>query len=156
MDRVHYRRVIQSDRVRSRGEYPVHQVDEVTPGDTVILQCIVSGILLVAVLLVSLADIAPANVLREGVRYALVGANTIEELTTDLRHFSEEWLGWDFSPNQVYLDLTPLPEAMLPTHTISPEITEYPPTYQNPLTANDETVSNPQIPAPSVVPGLWD
>ena len=154
MDRVHYRRVKPSSGTGGVRNYHTQQNEYITPGDTLIMQCIVSGILLVVVLLIGLVDAAPTAALRDGLREVMVGANTIDELTTDIRHFGETWLGWETqTPSPVAdIPIIPLPE---PTIVESPFFNEHPP-GSLPLTANDELLSNPQIPGPSAVPGLWD
>ena len=78
------------------------------------------------------------------------------ELVTDVRYFSEEWLGWNAAEThtpQNYIpqiqeptEIIPLPPAVIPEAAAE---------YLPPLTAYDEP-SNPQIPGPSAVPGLWD
>jgi len=128
------------------------QSETVTSGETIIMQCIISGIILVAVLLIGLLDTAPTATLRGGIREALTGATTVNELTTDIRIFGEEWLGWESSAP--HIPIIPLPEAVtpdIPAISITIEETVDPP----PLTAYDE-VLNPQIPGPSATPGLWD
>jgi len=154
MDRVHYRRVKPSSGNGNTRNYHTQQSESVTPGDTLIMQCIISGILLVVVLLIGLVDATPTVTLRDGLREVMTGANTIDELTTDIRHFGETWLGWETQTSSPVVDIPiiPLPE---PTMLEIPLLTEYPPSIP-PLTAYDEVLSNPQIPGPSVVPGLWD
>ena len=152
MDRVPYRRIMPSRRDGTRNNYAQHDQNEITPGETVIMQCIISGILMVAVLIICLVEIAPATSLREGLRQALSGANTVEELLADVRNFGEEWLDWTAQPAPVLTEFPTSyyyenPPVLLPPAT-SPE-------YYYPLTAAPES-SNPQSPGPSVVPGLWD
>ena len=159
MDRVHYRRTTPSRYGNERsgerngnGYYNHHNNETITKGETIIMQCIVSGVILVAVLLIGLLDTAPTATLRNGIRDALTGATTVNELTTDIRIFGEEWLGWEAVTPAPYIPIIPLPEATyIPATPITiEEMLELPP-----LTAYDE-VSNPQIPGPSATPGLWD
>ena len=145
MNRVPYRRITGGGYSRNGTTYRSHQKqpEAITPAETIILQSIISGIILVAVLLVGLVDSAPTMTLREGIRQTLVGANTINELTTDVRNFGETFLGWE-STTTVEFPIILLPEMPFPTMQI-----------EQPLTANEEPL-NPQIPGPSATPGLWD
>ena len=157
MDRVPYRRVIPSRNSQSnytRGKKSRnHENETITTGETIITQCIISGILLVVILLIGLIDFEPATTLRGGLVGVLAGATTVGELTADVRHFGEEWLGWENAvPENPEIPLIPLPSAYSYEHeNIIPAILI--PTI--PLTADDEPL-NPQIPGPSAVPGLWD
>jgi len=128
----------------------------------VIVQCIISGIILVVVLMISLVDIEPASALRDGLRETLAGASNVEELMTDIRAFGEEWLNWAPSETPEYpaeqYQFTPTQydtgyEIYQPPGILLPPATS--PEYYFPLTAEPES-SNPQNPGPSVVPGLWD
>lgn len=193
MDRVHYRRVMPS---RLKGDYGgsarknvtrqnrtsyISENEEPTTVETVILQCIVSGILVICVLIISLLNIGPTIALRDGLRQVLAGAGTAQELVADVRNFGEEFLGWGPMPQETEIETQPLPtshpheinlldinslelntlelnshEQNFPNDEI--QFSEIPATsteYNFPLTAIDE-VSNPQIPGPSAVPGLWD
>jgi hypothetical protein len=123
---------------------PIENQDPNT-AETLILQCIISGVLIVAVLLISMLNIAPTAAMRESLRQMLTGAETPRELIADVRYFGEEFLGWGPTPHE-------LPAELLPLYT--PEAHEYQ-EYTTPLTADYEPL-NPQIPGPSAVPGLWD
>jgi len=163
MDRVHYRRVTPSGGGHASGYYRKtqhsQQTEAITSGETLIMQCIVSGILLVVVLLVGLVDIAPTMTLRGGIREVLTGANTIGELAADVREFGEEWLGWEIhmqtSAPVADIPIIPLPEVVIPENFAFPALIEEQLYISNPLTAYDEAL-NPQIPGPSATPGLWD
>ena len=92
MERVPYRRVSPSRHEREtygRARYERQEPDGVvTPGETVIMQCIVCGILIVAVLIITMVDIAQP--LRDGLRQALHGAHTVDELITGVRNIGDE------------------------------------------------------------------
>jgi len=97
LDRVPYRRVTppRNDRQGNmQYGYGREEQGEITPGETVIMQCIISGILMVVVLIICLVEIAPAITMREGLSEALSGSTTVNELMTDIRAFGEEWLDW--------------------------------------------------------------
>ena len=169
MDRVHYRRVMPSRYAndesshsrrhteRSMSRTSGEEQSEITAGETIILQCIISGILMVAVLLVCLVDIGPTHIMKDGLRQALAGASTVNELVTDVRTFGEEWFDWGISEPQTS-EQAPLEQAdpygvhSPPSITLPPATS---PEYYFPMTVNPEE-SNPQNPGPSVVPGLWD
>lgn len=149
MDRVPYRRITPSANSKNynRNQYYSHSrnisnEETITRGETLIIQAIISGILLVIVLLIGILDFSPTIALRGGLQTVLTGATTVDELLTDVQQFGEEWLGWEGQATQN--PIIPLPEPA----NISEE-------FNTPLTVIDE-LSNPQIPGPSVVPGLWD
>ena len=172
MDRVHYRRVSPPrnqktgqntrsyersyDRNYERSSYNNHDTGHITVGETIIMQCVISGVLMVVVLLAAMLDIAPAITLRSGLRQVLVGATTVNELVTEVRYFGEEWLGWEIAaPPAPSVPLeTENPQNYNPIYIHNDAYIPYIPILQTP-TANYEP-SNPQIPGPSVVPGLWD
>ena len=156
MNRVPYRRVTGSVRAGSGSTYRSRQSQPttITQAETIILQCIISGIILVAVLLIGLVDAAPTATFREAIRTTMTGANTISELTADIRNFGEEFLGWENSAPMVEFPIIPLPETPFPTMQV-PQHQYHQPQPDQPLTAYDEPL-NPQIPGPSATPGLWD
>jgi len=150
--------------------------ENLQPGETIIIQGIISGILLVVVLLVGLVDVSPAVAVRGGIREVLSGANTVDELITDVRNFGDGWLGREAAPPPPQtIPYMPIPTAPPPQMAPNPPPQVPPlqetdvrhlgddwlnieatiPTEYTPLTAYDEA-SNPQIPGPSAVPGLWD
>ena len=133
MDRVPYRRVTN----RSKVNYEPQQKETtgITAGETVIVQCIICGILLVVVLLVSLLEFSAP--FRGGINEILTGATTVQELLDDVISFTET------------IAITEsVPEI---NSEIVPEIF-----YYTPLTADDYEPLNPQIPGPSAVLELWD
>jgi len=112
-------------------------------------------------------NIAPVAALRNGLRQTLEGPGTVNELVHEVQHFGREWLGLGPSPDELPTipansDALQSPENVSPGNTLyTTETYRYPnlppatsPEYYFPLTADEP--SNPQIPGPSVVPGLWD
>lgn len=172
MNRVPYRRVMPSRLNSGSGRGTMrrgtsrNENDEPTTGETMILQCIVSGILVVFVLLVSLINIPPANALRDGLRQTLSGAETPRELLYEARHFGEEFL-WGPSPEtepesfpeyhpalDIYFDY---PYEVFPFDSQPfTEIIPLPPLEPQQYPATADEVPNPQFPVPSGVPELWD
>jgi len=72
------------------GDYSAERTIHETPEepnlrDNVLMQCIVSGILVVVVLAVSVLNFAPAVAARDGLRTALSGANSVQELVRWVR-----------------------------------------------------------------------
>ena len=167
MDRAPYRRVTPP---RQRGadyqrEYNGSIKDEsISHGETLIMQCIICGIIMVLVLIARMTDIAPAASIRGGINQVLSGAETLDELITDVRQFGSDWLGWEWqpaetvtTPDEFYIpqiDFTDeLPSYNL-EHTALPS-TDYTGTYTEYLPpAADDQVSNPTVPEPTVTPGL--
>jgi len=154
MNRVPYRRVSPS---RIGGT----SVDNSSPPEptgveTIVLQSLASGALLVCVLLLGLTNIDAAANLRNTLRHALSGAETPAQLYADLQSFGEEFFGttqptqltqphetFEFAPSEA----PAFPE--IPILTLPPALPE-------PLTATYEGLLHPQIPGPSVVPELRD
>ena len=178
MDRVPYRRITPPRHERTnpstRGEHinPKDSMERdtaISHGETLIMQCILSGVIMVFVLVASMTNIAPALALRGGIRQVLSGAETLDELVTDVRRFGAEWFGWDAPP--VTAPGYELYEEGLPQYfdnndyTTSPaqEFYDYNDTgalkhdlhyYDDTQLADDP--SNPTVPEPTVTPGLWD
>jgi hypothetical protein len=92
MNRVPYRRFRQS------GQSYHEQHDEETGviGETLILQGIISGILLVAVMLINIITFAPVVPVQNALHQALSGPATVRELATDARQFGADVLGWQW------------------------------------------------------------
>jgi murein DD-endopeptidase MepM/ murein hydrolase activator NlpD len=89
--------------------------DEPSMGETIILQCIVSGALLVLVLLISLLNVAPTAFLRDGLRESLSGAETAHELFYEVREFLEQTpVEEEIISDEIFS------ESSLPTATASP------------------------------------
>lgn len=161
LERVPYRRVAPSRNVHGRQRYERYEQREnreITASESVIVQCIICGILIVAVLIITMVDIAPTQQLREGLRQALAGAHTVEELVTDVRNFSEIWLGTaEHLPEPMPEQTMPPSELPLsygiPPIVIPPQATS--PEYYYPMTSAPEA-SNPQNPGTSLAPGLWE
>jgi len=80
--------------------------EAITLGESLILQCIICGIVLIVVLIVNMTDIAPAVTLRSGISQALSGAHTLDELVIDVRQFGADWLGWEPVEDTV-MDMAP-------------------------------------------------
>ncbi|MCL1884176.1 MAG: M23 family metallopeptidase [Defluviitaleaceae bacterium] len=111
MDRVHYRRVTPSrlNTANTRAE----SIEEPTISETVILQCIVSGILIICILLISFVDIEPTFAMREGLRQILAGAETPQELFLDFRELNENFLGWGPAPQELEIqEIESLPDTV--------------------------------------------
>ena len=165
MNRAPYRRVT-APRGHS-GEYTrEHDAGEdgsVSYGETLIMQCIICGIIMVFVLIASMADVAPAAAVRGGISQVLTGATTLDELITDVRQFGADWLDWELGPPQTaepeefYIPTTTFPEEP-PTFNFEQTALPYP-EYTNsdhlPPAADDQE-SNLTVPEPPVTPGLWD
>ena len=144
MDRVPYRRVSPSRRDVDAVGYQSsrEETGDVSHFEALILQCIISGIVLVFVLIASTTSIAPAVALKDGIRQVLAGAETVDELIMDIRQLGTEWLGWAPVEAPIYT----------PTEYVYEEEAEIEP-YQPPTA---EEVSKPTVPEPAVIPGLWD
>ena len=140
MDRVPYRRVSPPRSGPARTDR--HRETKTTFGETVIVQAIISGLLLAVVLVICLVDIGPLVTLRGRLGQVLDGATTVEEFNADIRRMRENWLD---TPQ-------PAPPAQIELPEIVPPFSYIP---YIPLTANEEPI-NPQIPGPSMGPGLWD
>ena len=163
MDRVPYRRVTPS-RNGSPGEYTSHheaveREEAISRGETLIMQCIFSGILLVVVLVASMTSIGPAVALRGGIRQVLTGAETFEELIADVRSFGAEWFGWEEVSAPPIIDFTYPAQEHYDYPTWEHEYSELEPLageVHNEETTMADDVSNPTVPEPSGTPGLWD
>ena len=163
MNRVPYRRVTPPrDGVSTQIEFKHRQENKTTIGETIIVQAIISGLLLAVVLVICLVDIAPLVSLRGRLGQALNGATTVEEFAADINHFRENWLGAAQTPQYEQpehipqFEYTPQPEQM--PQLEHPQFEPYvqpEPEEPIPLTAQEEPI-NPQIPGPSMGPGLWD
>ena len=145
LDRVPYRRVTPPRGSAIPRDIPVKPQEKTTSTiETVIIQFMISGALMVLVLLISLLNISPFAPLRDGLRQILAGAATVEEFTQEMRHFGYEWLNIG---------------AELPAETLDLPVFESPQTFETyeipKPTAYDEHL-NPQIPGPLRSPGLWD
>jgi len=149
MDRVPYRRVtpprngaVANVRTIAHGSNR-ETSDVITTGETIVVQFIISGVLMLAVLLICLVDVAPMVTLRGGLRQVLAGATTVDEIITDMRQLG------------LFLQEPPAEEQQpLPLqHIYTPQL-QPPPT--TPLTAYEEEASNPQSPGSSATPGLWE
>jgi len=162
MNRTPYRRVT-PPRSRHSGyeheQYDSETGDTVSHAETLIMQCIICGIIMVFVLIASLTDIAPARGLQDGMRRVLSGPQTLDELIADVRQFGENWLETETSiaPDE-FFPTTGFPDEM---PEIGLEQTAFPYTYyenidQNLPPAADDQVSNQTVPEPPVTPGLWD
>jgi len=139
-----------------RGAIPRERItnDEPTATENIILQCIISGILIVFVLLISISNTAPASTLRGALNNALSGAETVGELISEVRFISEEYFGWGPTPEtepDSFLPIDRTGQSVAPTEITLTEIT---PTAITPTAASE--VLNPQIPEPLAVPELWD
>jgi len=155
MERVHYRRVSPSRNI-SGGYSPTarnyhEQETEITPGETIIMQCIVSGVIMVCVLLISLVDIAPTLTLRDGLRQALAGATTVDELVTEIQ--SLEWLEFGttespatepvFHENEIQESVQPNLKLPYDTGTLLPMPPATSPEYYFPITIDYESSTPP-------------
>ena len=151
MNRVPYRRVTpprdgNAIEFNKRQDRPA----KASFGETIIVQAIISGLLLAVVLVICLVDIAPLVSLRGRFGQVLDGATTIEEFSADIRQFRDNWLG---APEIEQIEQTEQIEQPQPEEPPAPPPMLYSPTI--PLTVQEEPI-NPQIPGPSMGPGLWD
>ena len=140
MDRVPYRRVTRRDNTDTGYKPHTEDASDISRIEGLILQCIISGIILVFVLIASTLDIAPTIALRDGLQQLLTGAETLDELVAEARQLGTDWFGWE-----------PVETAEIFTDYFF--IDEEPEIYQPPTA---EEVSNPTVPEPAVIPGLWD
>ncbi|MCL2203940.1 MAG: hypothetical protein FWB88_08375 [Defluviitaleaceae bacterium] len=85
MERAPYRRYTYTQQAEHEGEPGAL-------GETLILQGIVSGVVLVAVMLISIVSFAPAVPVQDAVRQALSGPATAGELVSSAREFGAEVL----------------------------------------------------------------
>jgi len=166
MDRVPYRRITpprnndfntfntnENMYVRRHQTQPHRESEPISRMESITIQLIISGVLMLVVLVISLADIGPFASLRNGLRQALSGATTFNEFTTEVRHFSQEWLNFGGGTTTEIPEHAPTtPVFYFPEHT--PAMQEETINIDLPPTAYD--FLNPQIPGPLVVPGLWD
>jgi len=151
----------------NKGHEKNHSESEktLTAGENIIVQCIVSGVIIILVLLISLVDIPPTTAIQRGIRFALTGANTPTELIYNIQEFRENWINWEG------IQITPVPGYP----ALEPPLYPYP-IYPNAqpninhsnnlgnsnniedynMTAEGEESINPQIPEPSIVLELWD
>ena len=89
MERVHYRRV--RPQVESA---PFLQEEEPGAlGETLILQGIISGVMLVVVMLISVINFAFLSPAQEAIAETLQGATNLRELYEATRYFGAETLG---------------------------------------------------------------
>jgi len=131
--------------------------EKITLGETMVVQLVLSGILIMAVFLICLVDIGPLTSLRGGLRQVLAGATTVEAFTAEVRHFSQEWRSPETEPiNTLDLPVFFIPELSL-IYPYDNPFAEYEEFFdlQLPSSAYNEH-SNPQIPGPLMSPGLWD
>jgi len=179
VDRVPYRRVTpsrhecgaspQEERVRHKDSDENESI--ISHGETLIMQCILCGIIMVFVLVASMTNIAPALALRGGIRQVLSGAETLDELITEVRQFGADWFGWDTpstydtSPSHELYEEGPIHNYQNHNYTTYPnqDLNDYfdagpliheMDNYDETRLADDS--SNPTVPEPTVTPGLWD
>ncbi|MCL2499419.1 MAG: hypothetical protein FWE90_03675 [Defluviitaleaceae bacterium] len=88
MERAPYRRY--------RGQPQRYEEESGALGETLILQGIISGIVLVAVMLVSIITFAPVTPIQNALREALSGPITVGEMADDARQFGIETLGFQW------------------------------------------------------------
>ena len=94
MERVHYRRYKPSS-FTAEGNYGNEEEPGVL-GETLILQGIVSGVILVIVMVVSMLTVAPLNPVQEALQQALSGPVTPAELASETSRFGVDTLGLTF------------------------------------------------------------
>ena len=171
MDRVPYRRKTPPrHKSAPMGEYSGYNENDerdetISYGENLILQCIISAVILVVVLVAGMTDIAPSAAIRDGISQVLSGPETFHELVVDVRSFGAEWLGWEdaatvepltdiAAPAYDYYELDSTPGFDdYPDTDLSSDIDEYSNYYEN---YPADEASNPAVPEPSVTPGLWD
>ena len=166
MDRVPYRRVTPPRNGAASQHFgkprlehkPDHDDEKISFGENMIVQFIISGILMAAVLLICLVDIGPMMSLRSGLRQVFAGATTVEAFSAEVRHFGREWLNLEPEPATELLDL---PIFSIPEFSPIDSQDNPPAVYEeffNPQPAPTayEQYPNPQIPGLLVSPGLWD
>ncbi|MCL2187263.1 MAG: hypothetical protein FWC16_04105 [Defluviitaleaceae bacterium] len=87
MERVHYRRV-RPPAQHINTYYEPEEEPVGALGETLILQGIISGVILVIVMLVSIITFAPLSPAQEAIAGALYGAQTPRELFDTARQFA--------------------------------------------------------------------
>jgi len=110
--------------------------ETISTSETILVQSMICGLLLAIVLVICLVDIAPMVSLRGGLNQVLAGATTMEEFTSEVRQFSQNWFNW---PEQVE-------EVTAPTDLSNPP---------QPLSVGEEPYNTRPI-GSLVAPGLWD
>jgi len=85
MERVPYRRY--------RGQPRQYEEESGALGETLILQGIVSGLILVAVMIISILSFTRLDPIQTAVREALSGPVTVGEIADDARRFGVDSLG---------------------------------------------------------------
>jgi len=171
MDRVPYRRI--SPPRHERESYSNSYEQEANEaasshGETIIMQCIISAVILVVVLFAGMMDIPPAQALRGGIQQVLTGAENLDELITDVTELGREWLGFEVdTPFQlptletenyphIHYDIDTMPDGHQSHDEIVPIINgyEYEPSIYTYEPADES--SNHTVPEPPDTPGLWD
>ena len=61
-----------------RHEHASEGSESISAGETLIMQCIICGIIMIFVLIAGMTDIAPAAALRGGIQQILSGAETLD------------------------------------------------------------------------------
>jgi hypothetical protein len=101
MERVPYRRYRESKEPsyeKYGARYTRHDNHEEAGvlGETLILQGIISGAVLVVIMLISMITFAPLTPAQQALRQALSGSETVHELVEDTKQFGIETLGWSW------------------------------------------------------------
>jgi len=91
-----------------RHENSNHQEESISHGETLIMQCIICAVILVFVLIATMTNIGPAATIRGGLKQVLTGAETLGELTHEVRQLGTEWFGWELTddtyiPDDLYI-----------------------------------------------------
>jgi len=174
VDRVPYRRITppRHERPGTQIDFEQNEPEEkavISRIETIVMQCILSAIVFVLVLVASFVDIAPAITIRNGIKQVLAGAETMDELVMDIRRFGSEWLGLDTLPVLEIHEYTDPAYEFYEGWFYDHEQTENPIDeyqdveqltqeiyiYDNEDRMADEA-SNPTVPEPPITPGLWD
>jgi len=143
-------------RHERENEYSTYQQEEATEaisrGETLIMQCILSGIAFVFVLVAGMTNIPPAVVLRGGIQQVLSGSETLDELVADVRRFGSEWLGWEDGVEPVTEEVFEevVTDEDVFENVLDEDFFEY---EEEPVV---DEASNPTVPEPPDTPGLWD
>jgi len=123
---------------RSGREFIETNENDISAGESIILQCVLCGIIIVFVLIISVLDFAPALQIRDGIQNALTGATTAGELIAEIQTIGEELFGFnraydetnDYTEQEIYIPRNYNPENVNLPPIISPEyyfpVTEIP------------------------------
>ena len=122
MPRVPYR------RISPRHDTPHHEPG--APGETLILQSVLSGVILVVVMVITLVSVPQTAALRDGFGLALSGPTTLGEVVYATRQQAATLTGWEWlAPPTPAGEDAPIPPGAFyyPTVPMYPLYVPHPP-----------------------------